>query len=236
MKNLFSHLDRYTVFLSIAVAVIGLGVLAHLGFYNRYWADDWCYNNDFKHQGILNAVGNYFTSGAEAHRGYSTNRYSLTLFGGLFYLPGVLGTQILPTLTILLWLGGLIWIGQNLNRKRFFTNNSIFILASAMLLFYTLYLSPDRFQVLYWRSGVLPYSWTIICGLLLLGLITSQLTREEPAKIINYIAAPLAFIGGGFSGNWRGLSLERVHHFFDNRLVEETPRQSLGNPYFFQPS
>ncbi len=199
MKIFFPKLDRYTIFLSITVAAIGLGVLAYLGFYNRYWADDWCYNNDFKHQGVLNAVENYFTNGAESHRGYSTNRYSLTLFGGLFYLPGIFGTQILPTLTILLWLGCLIWIGQNLDRKIFFISSSIFILASTLLLFYTLYLSPDRFQILYWRSGVLPYSWTIISGLLLLGLITCQLTREEPSKIINYIVAPVAFIGGGFS-------------------------------------
>jgi hypothetical protein len=192
-------INRYIIFLTMMVAGIGLAAFAYLGLYNRYWADDWCYNTDFKHQGVLTAVGNYFATGDEAHRGYSTNRYSLTLFSGLLYLFGISGTQVLASLTILLWLGGLIWIAHNLNQAKHSTSDSILLLSSGLLLFYTLYLSPQRFQILYWRSGVLPYSWTILFGLLILGFITSQLVRERPAKIINYAIAPVAFLGGGFS-------------------------------------
>jgi hypothetical protein len=199
MNNMFQKLDRYTISLCILIAAIGLAILAYLGFYNRYWADDWCYNTDFKHLGVVRSVGTYFVTGAEAHRGYPPNRYSFAIFSGLLYLPGMFGTQILPTLTILLWLGSLLWTGQNLNRAKPFTGTPILVLAPALLLFYTLYLSPHRFQILYWRSGVLPYSWAIASGLFLLGLITSQLTREQPSKAIAYIIAPVAFIGGGFS-------------------------------------
>ena len=191
--------DQYSTLLCIAVVVIGLALFAYLGFYNRYWADDWCYNNDYKHQGVIRAVGNYFATGEEAHRGYSTNRYSLTLFGGLLYLPGLFGTQILASLTIVLWLGSLIWIAWNANRFRVYSANVALILASGLLLFYTLYLSPQRFQVLYWRSGVLPYSWTIIFGLLALGLITSQLARETPSRTKLVAIAAVSFLAGGFS-------------------------------------
>jgi hypothetical protein len=67
------------------------------------------------------------------------------------------------------------------------------------LLFYTLNLSPHRFQILYWRSGVLPYSWTILAGLYILGLITSQLIRAQPSRTIIYLTGFLSFFGGGFS-------------------------------------
>lgn len=190
---------RNSISLSILIVVSGLATLAYMGFYNRYWADDWCYNNDFKHQSIVKAVGNYLATADAADRGYSTNRYSLTLIAGLLYLLGIFGTQILASLTIVLWIIALLWVGQNLNRFRSFTTNPILILASALLLFYTLYLSTHRFQILYWRSGVLPYSWTIISGLFILGLISSQLTRAQPSKSVIFTTAFVSFLGGGFS-------------------------------------
>lgn len=192
-------LNQSSILLCFLIAVIGLGIFAYLGFYNRYWADDWCFNTDFKHEGILNTVGNYFITGDAAHRGYPPNRYSFVILSGLFYLPGLLGTQILPALTILLWYGSLFWIGWNLNRLRFYTNNLILFSACALLLFYNLFLSPHRFQILYWRSGVFPYSWAIIFGLLILGLITSQSAKSFPSKNIVYMTAIVSFVGGGFS-------------------------------------
>ena len=195
---MIQKLNQSTVLLCLAVAVIGLAVFAYLGFYNRYWADDWCYNDDFKHQGIIKSIGTYF-DGENPHRGYPPNRYSFTMMSGLLYIPGLLGTQILSALTILLWVIALVWIAYNLNRFKSLTTGPLILLAGALLLFYTLYLSPHRFQILYWRSGVLPYSWTIISGLYILGLITSQLTREQPSKGIIYATGLIAFLGGGFS-------------------------------------
>ena len=191
-------LNLSTVFLCLAVATLGLGVFAYLGFYNRYWADDWCYNDDFKHQGIIQSIGTYF-DGENPHRGYPPNRYSFTIVSGLLYLPGIFGTQILATLTILLWVIALGWIGYNLNRFKPFTTTPIIVLAATLLLFYTLNLSPHRFQILYWRSGVLPYSWTILAGLYILGLITSQLIRAQLSRTIIYLTGFLSFFGGGFS-------------------------------------
>lgn len=195
---MIQKLNRSTVYLCLAVTVLGLAVFAYLGFYNRYWADDWCYNDDFKHQGIIKSIGTYF-DGENPHRGYPPNRYSFTILSGFLYLPGIFGTQILATLTIALWSIALVWIGYNLNRFRSFTSGLLILLAATLLLFYTSYLSPHRFQILYWRSGVLPYSWTIISGLYILGLVTSQLTRERPSKGIIYTTGFVSFLGGGFS-------------------------------------
>lgn len=187
-----------TIILSIFVLLVGLGLLAYIGFYNRYWADDWCYNLDFKSLGPFGALRGYFFTGDAATRGYSTNRYSLTLLSGLLYLPGVFGTRVLATLIILLWLGALSWIGFSLSRLYKPIPFGLVFLAAAFFLYYDLYLAPQRFQILYWRSGV-HYSFTIIMGLYMLGLIFSQATAETPGRFANYLMAPLAFLAGGLS-------------------------------------
>ncbi len=177
------------------IVLAGLALLAYLGFYNRYWADDWCYSADARTLGTIPATLQYFDT---EKTGYSSNRYSLTFFSALIEnLLGMFGNQLVAALTIILWLGGLFWIGWNLSRLMKPLPVSLLLLATGILLFYTLYLSPQRFQILYWRSGVLPYSTAIIFWLYLLGFITRQMTLPNPARWVNFIVAPLAFIAAG---------------------------------------
>lgn len=195
---MLKHASRFTVYLSLAVVLIGLALMAYIGFFNRYWADDWCYNLDFKSLGPFGALRTYFFTGDAATRGYSTNRYSLTLLSGLLYLPGVLGTQVLASLIILLWLVALFWVGYSLLRTRRPASASLILLACAFFLYYDLYLAPQRFQILYWRSGV-HYSFTIILGIYMLGLVLSRAIAGKPDRLANYLMAPLAFLAGGLS-------------------------------------
>jgi hypothetical protein len=186
-------LPSLTFLLGNIVVLAGLAVLAYLGFYNRYWADDWCYSADARQLGTIPATLQYFDV---EKTGYSSNRYSLTFFSALTENTlGMFGNQIFATLTIVLWLGGLIWVGWNLSRLIKPLPLSLILLAAGILLFYNLYLSPQRFQILYWRSGVLPYSTAVIFWLYLLGLITQQMNR--PTRGVNFIVAPLAFIAAG---------------------------------------
>jgi hypothetical protein len=192
---MLKRLPSITFILGNIVVLAGLALLAYLGFYNRYWSDDWCYSADARALGTIPATLQYFNPD---NTGYSTNRYSLTFFSALTENTlGMFGNQLIATLTILLWLGGLFWTGRNLSRLLKPLPTSAILLAAGLLLFYNLYLSPQRFQILYWRSGVLPYSAAIVFGLLLLGIITHQMTRQRPARWVNYIVAPLAFIAAG---------------------------------------
>ena len=177
------------------IILAGLALLAYLGLYNRYWADDWCYSADARTLGTVTATMQYFDTETT---GYSSNRYSLTFFSALIENTlGMFGNQIVATLTITLWLFSLFWIGRNLSRLIQTFPASVIMLASGFLLFYNLYLSPQRFQILYWRSGVLPYSTAVIFWLLILGFIIDQMTRETRSKWTNYIVAPLAFLAAG---------------------------------------
>lgn len=186
-------LPSLTLLLGNLVVLAGLALLAYLGFYNRYWADDWCYSADARQMGTIPATLQYFDT---EKTGYSSNRYALTFFSALIENTlGMFGNQLVATLTIVLWLGGLVWVGWNLSRLLKPLPLNLIFLAAGILLFYNLYLSPQRFQILYWRSGVLPYSTAVIFWILLLGFITQQMIR--PICWFNFIVAPLAFIAAG---------------------------------------
>ncbi len=188
-------LTTLIVILGNITVLSGLAVLAYLGFYNRYWADDWCYSADARQLGTIPATLQYFDT---EDTGYSSNRYSLTFFSALTENTlGMFGNQLVATLTISLWLVGLVWTGWNISKLIKPLPFAAILFASSLLLFYNLYLSPQRFQILYWRSGVLPYSTAIVFWMLILGFVTHQINRETPARWVNYIVAPLAFLAAG---------------------------------------
>lgn len=195
---MFKKISTVTILISYCVLLAGLGLFAYIGIYNRYWSDDWCFNRDFKNLGAITAVKTYFYSGDDANRGYSTNRYSATLLSGLFYLPGIFGVQVIALLVIVLCLVGLLWIGLNLLKISEPIPKAAGFLGVVFFLYYVIYLAPVRFEFLYWRASTI-YSFTIILGLYILGLITHQMGRKEPDKLAVYLAALLAFTAGGLS-------------------------------------
>src|SRR6266540_7500491 len=79
-KKMFKKVISITIIVGNIVVLAGLALLAYLGFYNRYWADDWCYSADARTLGTIPATMQYFGT---AETGYSTNRYSLTFFSAL---------------------------------------------------------------------------------------------------------------------------------------------------------
>jgi hypothetical protein len=177
------------------VLLAGLAFLAYLGFYNRYWADDWCYSADARNMGTIGATLQYFNTD---DTGYSSNRFSLTFFSALTENTlGMFGNQIFATLTIVFWLFGITWTLYNLSKLIKPIPFSILLFASAVLLYYNLYISPQRFQILYWRSGVLPYSAALIFWMIMLGFITSQMNQANPIRWYNFIVAPMAFLAAG---------------------------------------
>jgi hypothetical protein len=188
---------QITVWLILGAAVVGLAVMAFLGLSNRYWSDDWCYERDFAQLGIPPTLGGYFFTGEDAVRGYSTNRFSLTLITAALYAPGMVGTQLLATLVILLLSGSLYFVMVQLPPVR--GSPRLFPLAAAALFAYLfLYLSPARFQILYWRAGV-HYTATIIVALVLLGMILRVVNGGRPAARTFAAVSLLAFLGGGLS-------------------------------------
>ena len=178
-------------------ALFGVGLLlyAGLGFYNRFWADDWCYNADLKTLGFWGTMQGYTFI---TH--YASNRYSLTFFTLLMQQWDVFSAQITAVLVIALWFGGLFLIvrelGQLFDLK---LKPVVTIFITITLEYYSLYLAPNQFRTLYFRSSVLTYTTPLICALYIFGLLLWQLNRERPSRGLALLIGPFAFIAAGFS-------------------------------------
>ena len=187
----------FTLGIVLISILIGLVVMAFLGYYNRYWSDDWCYERDLAHLGILPTLNGYFFTGENAIRGYSTNRFGLTAITAFLYIFGLAGTQFLPTL-IITCLVGLLYMIINLSPVRQEIHWTIKLLIAAFFTYFLLFFSTHRFQILYWRAGV-HYSATIIATLILLALILYYSIRQQSSRWFFIMAVMPALLGGGLS-------------------------------------
>lgn len=180
---------------ALLVFAAGLAYFAYLGLFTRFWQDDWCYNADFQRLGLWGTLKGYVDTTT-----YASNRFSLTLFSGLLYPLGVPGVQLLPGLTLFLWLAAAFWLIRNVAKVIHYPLPAGFAwLASLALIYFTVYLAPNRFQSFYWRSGILPYTAPTLFGVFLAAIFTRQLLVEKPSAWLSGLAVALAFFGAGFS-------------------------------------
>jgi len=190
-----AHYKKVIPIFALILFLAGVALFAYLGIYNRYWADDWCYNADLHDLGFINTLKgySYITT-------YAANRYSLTLFSGLLYYLGVLGVQIMTPLNIILLAIGLFWCLWNIRQiAGASTSNTTLAIFTLIPIYYSLYLAPHLYQSLYWRSGSLPYFEPIVIGIFVFALLTHQSVREKPSAVLTAVIALLSFLAGGFS-------------------------------------
>src|SRR5262245_49622127 len=120
----------------LAIFIVGLGMYAFLGLYFRYWADDWCYNADFRNLGFLETLRGYAYNVT-----YTPSRYSVTILAGMFYPLGVFGLQILIPLSLLLCTWGLFWLFYYISSfSVFFVSMSHVVLFSDTIDYFTIYI------------------------------------------------------------------------------------------------
>jgi hypothetical protein len=182
-------------FLGLILFLAGVGLFVYLGVYNRYWADDWCYNADFQNQGFIETVAGYSDDVT-----YTPSRYSVTIFAGLLQIFEVFGVQLMTPLTILFWVAGLIYLLYNISRiAGYQLSKTALVLFSAMIVYFSMYLSDHIYQSLYWRTGMLTYTSPMVFLTWIFAFITAQSLREKPSIWISVLVAILAFLGGGFS-------------------------------------
>ena len=178
------------VILSLAF-LSGLAVFAHLGTFSRYGADDYCFTRTLsKSDNLVQATVTWYSR--------TSNRYTTMLLVGISEWFGSTAIRYLPALAILLWLVGLSWMLFHLSRKL----RMPFPLLSgstmaAAIIFFSILQAPNRYQSLYWRSGMVTYFTPLIAFSLLGGFILTEIWREKPRPQIARIAV-LALVGLGF--------------------------------------
>lgn len=188
-------LKRVVTILGLALFLAGLGLFAYLGFYNRYWADDWCYNADLKQLGFWGTLKGYTYITT-----YASNRYSLTLFSGLFYALGLFGVQVMTLIVILAWALGLFFVFVNVQALLPYKFSRLQLgLITTVIVYYSVFLIPQLYQSLYWRSGLLPYTAVVALGIWTFVLIAKQTSHSTQSATRVILTAFITFLAGGFS-------------------------------------
>lgn len=184
-------IQKTALYLGLAIFFTGLAIYAYLGVYFRYWADDWCYNADFRNLGFLETLRGYVYNVT-----YTPSRYSVTILAGLFYPLGVLGLQLLLPLSLLLWTWGLVRLFLNLSVISTYPLSTFqATLLSLIIVYFSIYLAPHLYQSVYWNTGFFTYTFPLVLFPWVLTFVTDQNTSN--AKLI--LIALFSLLAGGFS-------------------------------------
>jgi hypothetical protein len=167
------------------------------GWQAKYIADDFCYDAQFIQHGFWEGnVDSYLSRMA-----YSSNRYSLTFFSGIAWaLGGVRISPLLPTLAILFW-GGATFFAIHMGAKaaRYKLSLLTSICIALILLFFTFLLAPNRYQILYWRSGMVPYLFPLVFNTFLIGLLFFYVHKQKINAGGMIALGLIAWTAAGFS-------------------------------------
>ncbi len=189
------NLKKFSLLVGLVIFLAGLGLFAYLGYYNRYWADDWCYNADLKTLGFLGTVRGYLYI-----MRYSPNRYSVSIFSGLIQAFEILGGQLTTPLMLIFWVAGLAYLCYNFARMAGYRLSKwLGILVASLIVYFSIYLSPHIYQSIYWRTGVLTYTMPLVFLPWVFAFVTEQSKREKPSPLLTGLIFILALLGGGFS-------------------------------------
>lgn len=171
-----------------------LAVYAYFGIFSRYLADDYCHSGILKNYGFWGAVQKHYLT--------FSNRYMILVVPYLTDFFGVRGQSYLPGIMIILWLGALYWL---LNEIRHllpitWTRLTSFFLAT-FLAFFVILQAPNRYQSIYWQASSInrfvPLVLTTYFFAFLLSIIRTR-TRKENTLFWSILFFLLTFLIGGF--------------------------------------
>jgi len=186
----------FTLNLFAIVTLSVLLVYAYQGTFTRYWADDFCFTQ------YLKPANNIFSATLNLYNTWS-NRYTTMLLVGISELSGQKAISYIPALMIFFWLTGLtILIDQVKTTWKIHRHRLSSILIAFSLAFLTILQTPDRFQSIYWRSGLVTYFAPLVFQTFGAAFILHQVNTpgrklfDIPAIIF---IASLFFLSGGLS-------------------------------------
>ncbi|HQP09134.1 MAG TPA: DUF6056 family protein [Anaerolineaceae bacterium] len=227
INSLFAPQKRQQLIIAISILLysIPLGYFAFLGFYTRYWADDYCYAALFKSSGFFDAIiSSYLTVTM-----FASNRFSLTLFSGFFELFGINFIRFLPLLIIFFWLASIyLLLSELIKISKLHIPKMQVLIFTSVIVFFSLYLAPNRFQILYWRSGMLPYLAPVILSTLMLFVFLKSLNTNTYRGLYYLFLFFGCFLAGGFSET--GITPQII--LFSLLLVVSTTNIGGVNNYF----
>ena len=151
-KDLAPLVYKAIVFVNSLALLFGLTLYGYGGFFSRYLSDDYCESSLlFESRNVWDA----------AFKGYMIwlNSYSIMIVVQLTEWAGIWGFRLMAGVTILFWVASLMWLFSEIEKTlRLRLSVVIYFVFTALAIFLSLYQSPAMYQVLYWRTGLIPYT------------------------------------------------------------------------------
>lgn len=192
-----TRIIAFTLIISIAALLVAIYVIAYLGSFSRYIADDYCSAGEFKTLGYLGSIANRYITW--------DGRYSFSSIIYFFDSLGIKFPSILPAISITLLLASAYYFfSQILKAFSAKVNRLTVLLITSIFVFAIQYTSPQIPEVFYWMTGIATYPFSIIFELVLLGL-TAQILAQSikingfKQMLLSLLLFLLSFVCSGFS-------------------------------------
>jgi hypothetical protein len=183
--------------LAIGIVTFGMALIlyAYLGFFSRYYADDFCLTGGFLTSGFWKSQISLYTAWSPSFTG--------TFLQNLSEFFGRSAIQAWTALVVVLWTSALTWaIVQASRVTRLKVPTGLALLLAEVLVFFTILEAPQQYQSFYWRIGLVGYTLPLVFLALLIGLIFNRVRKADPGRLTwggSVACAALAFFNGGFS-------------------------------------
>lgn len=182
-------------FILAAILIVPLLAHAYIGFFSRYWWDDFCTSGFLHQKGFWGSQAYWYTSWS--------GRFSFHIIVNLAEMIGTWTVKYLPSLALISWGGVTTWTVYQIfkiNRLGFPLISS-FLLA-LLIVFSTLNSTPDIVQSLYWQAGMLSYLAPLIFLTAWIGIFVYALRKQSSGrshKLLILLVFLLTFVSAGLS-------------------------------------
>ena len=217
-----SQIIKYLPWLGVFATSVAIAVYMYFGTFTRYMSDDYCLLVDLNSGNVFTASWNKYLN--------SSNRFSNLFVLGIWELLGSNNIAYIPALLIVLWVCGLFWLFNEVNKLYSAKLTApVLLLSAEILAVFTFYTTPNLFQSVYWRPGQVTYFTPLVLFSFLAAWLV-QVLRLNRSTLGHFMPfAFLAFFIGGLSetiGSFHIaiVSLAIVAVFF----LDKSPRRKLA--------
>ncbi len=218
---------RVSFLATVSVGVLSAVLLAYMyvGFFTRYFADDYCTAGVLQSKGFVGAQRYWYITW--------TGRFAFTLAVSLADLVGAELTRFLPFIVLTLWLVTTVWtLSHLLSTIRVAHPWIASILLGELVIFATLDTTPNVVQSFYWQTGLLTYVVPLILLTSYVGVVVQRCAaKASPVRATPFwvtLSAGLAFLAGGFSETSLGLQIAAFFAALVVCMVVASPRSRRG--------
>ena len=172
-------------------------ILLMRGFDSRYWADDYCFSGILKQYGFIKGLEFFYTT--------VSNRFSSFIFVATLEAFGSRSIQWVSTVSILLIFSATFLLLRSfLHNDHIRLHDGFLLFLSQVIIFFSLYISPNIEQSVYWRSGLSHYFIPLFFLISISQLVLFSGMRMGKSHI-SVIVFLIAFFAAGLSESYAAL-------------------------------